>query len=1153
MRRALPWICFAAIVVLAAVLRIYQLSELPAGFYCDEAGLGYNAYTIASQGTDEANKRFPLFFWSFGVSYKNPAFIYAGAPLVALFGPTELAIRLTSALFGLGTVIAMFFLGRAVMGVWAGVLAALFLAVVPWHLHFSRIAFELISFPFFFVIGLTNFVRYTQGRRTLWVAMLFFGLCFYAYKIANLFVPLFVIGATLLYLPTLLRRWRESLLAFVVLAAVIAPVAYFELSHQELSTKYFSNTTHLRPGESLATQVDRTWRYYQQFFSREFLFENGDPIVRHAVRGFGELYDFYLPFLLVGIVVALMRRDRASKLIVWWLVLYPVGASLMTEIPSATRAFIGAPAFCMLVAIGFLASLQILGFLAHFRPLRLALQGIALVAATYFFVPEVQAYLRAYWNDYPKYSAPTYGGFQYGYRQAIDYMEAHRDQYDILLMTAVEVNQPQIFPLYFRGVPPGQEDGYLILNPAEFSRYSPDKRILAALRPSDLDLFSEYEIKKTITAPGGQVEFVIADIKARKRFLTNWMILGLFKDEGEGMKTDFIDPQHVSRDRYQGGFGEIFWRRIAPQFVLVDLNQFFAHSDPRYPGNPERVCAYAAVTVRSESEQKAFFEISGTDDYFRIWLNGRDLTPFPITLGERGQRREIELRQGDNLLLLKTCENVGGWAFKARITDVQGKDLPNITTAAQLPEGEIVPPSSPDDVAVQLVEGFDRIVSFKRHHERHPDYRGESEGWWAMVSDNGGEVVWTSAAPAHRQHSILAFTASTSNEPGEAELFVDGKFALSFELSDERSVKTWRRGGYRLTFAPKAPTAGNSGVYLLDVPAEAITRGKPLEIRVIPARGAAEAWFALKAYRDTVAHEKLTPERAVEALRTGQGEEQTAEAPKLPEPKATPSPAAPAITPAAADRASSPAAAGTAAPGAAAGAASGAATEPNVRKFVYRGQPDAPAEGGSEQYPADGETVVDLDLGRSPEIGPNGEPVRADGVDFDERGGAYIAEDGAFVVPGVGDLLGDSGTISFTVEPGWDGSEEGDHALAQLRDPNSWENRVQVFKNGRYLRFLFTPDSGQESGVGVDVSHWVEGEPHHVTAAWSDGMTLLYVDGQLVGSQPYNGELKLPPGVPLYLGSDHPGGIPGADARLSGFKLYSRELSADEVGANAPR
>jgi 4-amino-4-deoxy-L-arabinose transferase-like glycosyltransferase len=107
----------------------------------------------------------------------------------------------------------MFRLGRALMGPLTGLVAALLLAVCPWHLHFSRIGFELIAFPFFFTCALTCLVRWTQGRRTLGQAAVLFGLCLYTYVPAKLFVPLFLAGVVPLYWRALRARWRESLLA----------------------------------------------------------------------------------------------------------------------------------------------------------------------------------------------------------------------------------------------------------------------------------------------------------------------------------------------------------------------------------------------------------------------------------------------------------------------------------------------------------------------------------------------------------------------------------------------------------------------------------------------------------------------------------------------------------------------------------------------------------------------------------------------------------------------------------------------------------------------------------------------------------------------------------------------------------------------------
>jgi len=51
----LYYVALLAIVVLAAFLRVYNLKDLPPGFFCDEAGNGYNAYSIEKTGRDLRN------------------------------------------------------------------------------------------------------------------------------------------------------------------------------------------------------------------------------------------------------------------------------------------------------------------------------------------------------------------------------------------------------------------------------------------------------------------------------------------------------------------------------------------------------------------------------------------------------------------------------------------------------------------------------------------------------------------------------------------------------------------------------------------------------------------------------------------------------------------------------------------------------------------------------------------------------------------------------------------------------------------------------------------------------------------------------------------------------------------------------------------
>ena len=780
------------ILLLAAALRVYRLGDLPAGLYCDEAALGYNAYSIVKTGCDENGVRFPLFFWSFGVSYKNPVYIYAATVPVAVLGLDEFSLRLTSAAFGVATVAAVFFLCQALFSTGVGLLAAFALTICPWHLQFSRIGFELISFPLLFSIGVTLLVRFAQGRRTLPAAFLFFGLCSYAYAIANLFVPLFLAGFAVLYVDRLWRHWRQTLLALGVIVAVVAPVLHFDLVHHVQAGAYFKNTTFIEPSMSWGEVAQHFGRNYVQFFSHRFLFEDGDKILSHAVRGHGELYPAFLPLLLLGGAVALLRRDRAAKLILLWLALYPVGASLMTEIPSASRGFIGVVPFCVLVALGAGSVLWALALVLRNRSLALAAQTAALVVGAFVLAPQVWHYLDLYFHEYARYSAPYIEGFQYGYRDMIRYMEAQRPNYPRLLLTATRVNRPYIFTLFYRPVDPAtfhrtRDIGYDILDPAEISRYGMDRPILYGLRPDDLHYFSDYTIKKRIVAPGGQVPFVVAELRARKHYLTHWLSLGPFDNrDNHGIRRDEILPAELDKDSRRGLCGDVYWHQAQRGFLRVDLNQFPVGTDPDSPSNPEHVCAYNYTRIRSATAQSGFLEMEGSEDWARVWLNGAPLEAQPVMLRESAQRFPVELRQGDNQLLVKSCEDIGEWYFVVRLTDDAGNDLSGIEDSAVLPPQPEPPPAAPVDSAqLQVVEGFGTLIRASQTFSDYPDYRGSSPAWREYFGDPAGEIVWRSSACPASKPTTLVFTASLGDPPGEADLYVNGEYALSF-ATDEK-------------------------------------------------------------------------------------------------------------------------------------------------------------------------------------------------------------------------------------------------------------------------------------------------------------------------------------------------------------------------------
>lgn len=203
-------------------------------------------------------------------------------------------------------------------------------------------------------------------------------------------------------------------------------------------------------------------------------------------------------------------------------------------------------------------------------------------------------------------------------------------------------------------------------------------------------------------------------------------------------------------------------------------------------------------------------------------------------------------------------------------------------------------------------------------------------------------------------------------------------------------------------------------------------------------------------------------------------------------------------------------------------------------------EPWAPVGMPEGQAPA-----VSLKLDRSVSEGNIVVPLAEHGIQYDPTG-AYFGADARLALPTGDDIPSDAGTVIFWMAPDWEREEDTNASLFQWRT-NEFANRVQIFKNGRYLRFLLCDNTGFESGVGTHILHWPSGSWHSVAATWGNGVAAFYLDGSEVGARSYAGEILIPPGTPWYVGSDLPGGGPGARSRLNNFQVFPRFLGADEI------
>ncbi|MFA5750291.1 MAG: glycosyltransferase family 39 protein, partial [Candidatus Shapirobacteria bacterium] len=183
------WLILFLILVLATILRFWQLGKTPSGFYSDEASLGYSAFSIMETGKDEFGQKYPIFFRSF-TTFQAPIYIYLLIPVYKVLGMSVFSTRLLSAMAGMVGIWFSFWLVKNLSKKTnLALITVLLLAISPWTIIFSRASYETnIAFTFL-VIALWSFYKFKQNKKYLILAAIMAALSFLTYHSERVIVP----------------------------------------------------------------------------------------------------------------------------------------------------------------------------------------------------------------------------------------------------------------------------------------------------------------------------------------------------------------------------------------------------------------------------------------------------------------------------------------------------------------------------------------------------------------------------------------------------------------------------------------------------------------------------------------------------------------------------------------------------------------------------------------------------------------------------------------------------------------------------------------------------------------------------------------------------------------------------------------------------
>lgn len=459
-------IILGSIVLLAFIVRFYNVGNTPPSLTWDEVAWGYNAHTIGIDGKDEFGRFLPITnLESFG-DFKPPLYAYLDVIPVKLLGMTELATRLPSVLAGTLSVLLTYFLVKEIFGKKREGLAlfsAFLLSLSPWHILLSRAAFEANVASCLIILGGFLFLLSVR-KKSYWLvgSALAFVLSMYTFNSARVVSPILVALLGVMHVKELLKMRTKVIIAGIIGAIVFLPLFFFLLTpHAQLrfqEVNIFSDPVIINTSnQEIANDGNAKWsvllhnrrlgyvaayiKHYVDNLSPTFLFVKGDGNPKFSIQSVGQLYLWEIPFLVLGVLLLFRKREGKWWLVPAWLLIGIIPAGIARETPHALRIESSLPMFQILTAYGVLGALSLLpvkirSFKA--KPIFIGVMGLAIFLNSLYFMH----------GYFVHYNAEFSGEWQYGYKDLVKYVSEEHNKYDKVYITDT-LGRPYIYFLFY--------------------------------------------------------------------------------------------------------------------------------------------------------------------------------------------------------------------------------------------------------------------------------------------------------------------------------------------------------------------------------------------------------------------------------------------------------------------------------------------------------------------------------------------------------------------------------------------------------------------------------------------------------------------------------------------------------------------------------
>ncbi len=444
------------IFILSLALRLFSLNTVPFGLHTDELFAGYVGKYLLLHGQDIYGNVLPLYINKFGDFRPVGIFLLSGLS-VTLFGANEFAIRLPTALIGALSIFPLFLVTKQLFNnEKIGLVSALVLGLLPWHIILSRTTSEAVIGIFIILCALYFMLLFTKSGKIKFIFIaIILGLTTY------LFYHSFRIILPLLFLPLFLMVEGKKLKQIALISfTIIAGITFLAISTKEGSGRlnqvvFYKNTIPLNTIEFLNNGEGNNnvllarifhnkpiiyGRYfinqYLSYFSPDFLFNNKGLPTRYALPEQGALYYIFAPLLVLALIFFHKYPNKNKNA---WIVFYLLAISILPaavtyeDTPNLSRSAVMIIPLAILAAFGLVAAYENIKN-NNFRKIFITLFSVILIIETIYFWHMYIVHEKTY---FPFYRNETN-------RALINYVKENKDKYQEIYMPSTDD-----LPVYF--------------------------------------------------------------------------------------------------------------------------------------------------------------------------------------------------------------------------------------------------------------------------------------------------------------------------------------------------------------------------------------------------------------------------------------------------------------------------------------------------------------------------------------------------------------------------------------------------------------------------------------------------------------------------------------------------------------------------------